>query len=177
VTIQYPERIGHALVIACAPNLSAQNIAFNEVARQAIITDPEFHDGHYYEHNTKPARGLRVARMVGHITYLSDDEMASKFGRNAPRQGQFIRSMPSSRSNRICATRVINSRTTSTPIPICVSPRRSTTSIPGEHGGNLTSRSSPRPRASWSCRSPPTGASRRIARAKSSRRCSTTGAM
>ena len=80
-TIQYPERIGHALVIACAPNLSAQNIAFNEVARQAIITDPEFHDGHYYEHNTKPARGLRVARMVGHITYLSDDEMASKFGR------------------------------------------------------------------------------------------------
>ena len=80
-TIQYPERIGHALVIACAPNLSAQNIAFNEVARQAIITDPDFHEGHYYEHNTKPARGLRVARMVGHITYLSDDEMASKFGR------------------------------------------------------------------------------------------------
>ena len=80
-TIQYPERIGHALVIACAPNLSAQNIAFNEVARQAIITDPDFHDGHYYEHNAKPTRGLRVARMVGHITYLSDDEMASKFGR------------------------------------------------------------------------------------------------
>jgi len=80
-TIQYPERIGHALVIACAPNLSAQNIAFNEVARQAIITDPDFHNGHYYEHNAKPARGLRVARMVGHITYLSDDEMASKFGR------------------------------------------------------------------------------------------------
>ncbi len=80
-TVQYPERIGHALVIACAPNLSAQNIAFNEVARQAIITDPDFHDGHYYEHNTKPARGLRVARMVGHITYLSDDEMANKFGR------------------------------------------------------------------------------------------------
>jgi len=80
-TIRYPERIGHALLIACAPNLSAQNIAFNEVARQAIITDPDFHDGHYYEHNTKPARGLRVARMVGHITYLSDDEMASKFGR------------------------------------------------------------------------------------------------
>ena len=80
-TIQYPQRIGHAIVIACAPNLSAQNIAFNEVARQAIITDPDFHDGHYYEHGTKPIRGLRVARMVGHITYLSDDEMASKFGR------------------------------------------------------------------------------------------------
>ena len=80
-TIQYPARIGHAVGIACAPNLSAQNIAVNGVARQAIITDPDFHEGHYYEHNTKPARGLRVARMVGHITYLSDDEMASKFGR------------------------------------------------------------------------------------------------
>ncbi len=80
-TIQYPARVGHALVIAGAPNLSAQNIAFNEVARQAIITDPDFHEGHYYEHNTRPVRGLRVARMVGHITYLSDDEMANKFGR------------------------------------------------------------------------------------------------
>jgi len=80
-TISFPERVRHALVIACAPNLSAQNIAFNEVARQAIITDPDFHGGHYYERNTRPTRGLRVARMVGHITYLSDDEMASKFGR------------------------------------------------------------------------------------------------
>ncbi len=80
-TIQFPERLRHALVIACAPNLSAQNIAFNEVARQAIITDPDFHGGDYYAHGTTPQRGLRVARMVGHITYLSDDEMASKFGR------------------------------------------------------------------------------------------------
>ena len=80
-TISFPESVRHALVIACAPNLSAQNIAFNEVARQAIITDPDFHGGHYYEHNTRPTRGLRVARMVGHITYLSDDEMAAKFGR------------------------------------------------------------------------------------------------
>jgi homoserine O-acetyltransferase/O-succinyltransferase len=80
-TYIHPERVRHALVIACAPNLSAQNIAFNEVARQAIVTDPDFHGGHYYEHNTRPTRGLRVARMVGHITYLSDDEMASKFGR------------------------------------------------------------------------------------------------
>jgi homoserine O-acetyltransferase len=80
-TIQYPERIAHALVIACAPNLSAQNIAFNEVARQAIITDPDFHDGAYLERGTRPERGLRVARMVGHITYLSDDVMASRFGR------------------------------------------------------------------------------------------------
>jgi len=80
-TYLHPGRVGHALVIACAPNLSAQNIAFNEVARQAIITDPDFHGGHYYGHDTRPTRGLRVARMIGHITYLSDDEMASKFGR------------------------------------------------------------------------------------------------
>jgi homoserine O-acetyltransferase/O-succinyltransferase len=80
-TVQFPERSGHALVIACTPSLSAQNIAFNEVARQAIITDPDFHGGDYYAHDTRPTRGLRVARMVGHITYLSDDEMAAKFGR------------------------------------------------------------------------------------------------
>ncbi len=80
-TYHHPQRVRHSIVIACAPNLSAQNIAFNEVARQAIITDPDFHGGHYYEHHTQPTRGLRVARMIGHITYLSDDEMAAKFGR------------------------------------------------------------------------------------------------
>ncbi|MEY3747356.1 MAG: hypothetical protein RL194_815 [Pseudomonadota bacterium] len=80
-TLSYPERIRHALVIASAPNLTAQNMAFNEVARQAIMTDPEFYDGHYYEHNTVPRRGLRIARMLGHITYLSDDAMGAKFGR------------------------------------------------------------------------------------------------
>jgi homoserine O-acetyltransferase/O-succinyltransferase len=79
--IRYPDRIAHSLVIAAAPNLSAQNIAFNEVARQAILTDPEFYGGHFYEHDTRPHRGLRVARMIGHITYLSDDQMAEKFGR------------------------------------------------------------------------------------------------
>jgi homoserine O-acetyltransferase len=79
--VSHPDRVRHSIVIACAPNLSAQNIAFNEVARQAIVTDPDFHDGHYYGQSTKPTRGLRVARMIGHITYLSDDEMASKFGR------------------------------------------------------------------------------------------------
>lgn len=80
-TISYPERVEHALVIASAPNLTAQNMAFNEVARQAIMTDPEFYDGHYYEHNAVPRRGLRIARMLGHITYLSDDAMGAKFGR------------------------------------------------------------------------------------------------
>ena len=80
-TIAYPERVKHALVIASAPNLTAQNMAFNEVARQAIITDPEFYGGDYYAHNTVPRRGLRIARMLGHITYLSDDAMGEKFGR------------------------------------------------------------------------------------------------
>ena len=79
--LQYPERIGHALLIASAPHLTAQNIAFNEVARQAILTDPDFHGGHYYEHGVVPTRGLKLARMLGHITYLSDDAMADKFGR------------------------------------------------------------------------------------------------
>ena len=80
-TVRYPQRLRHSIVIACAPNLSAQNIAFNEVARQAIITDPDFNEGNYQVQGVAPKRGLRVARMVGHITYLSDDEMASKFGR------------------------------------------------------------------------------------------------
>jgi homoserine O-acetyltransferase len=71
----------HCIAVATAPNLSAQNIAFNEVARRAIVTDPEFHGGHFYEHATLPRRGLRVARMIGHITYLSDDAMEAKFGR------------------------------------------------------------------------------------------------
>lgn len=79
--IAYPERVRHAFVIASAPNLTAQNMAFNEVARQAIITDPEFYEGDYYNHGTVPRRGLRIARMLGHITYLSDDVMGEKFGR------------------------------------------------------------------------------------------------
>ena len=80
-TLSYPERVAHALVIASAPKLTAQNIAFNDVARQAILTDPDFHGGHFYGQGVVPTRGLRLARMLGHITYLSDDNMASKFGR------------------------------------------------------------------------------------------------
>ena len=79
--VDLPERIRHAVVIAAAPRLSAQNIAFNEVARQAILSDSEFHDGHYLAKNTLPRTGVSLARMVGHITYLSDDAMGSKFGR------------------------------------------------------------------------------------------------
>jgi len=80
-SLQFPERIRHAMVIASAPKLSAQNIAFNEVARQAIISDPDFHGGHYTEHGVVPVNGLRLARMIGHITYLSDSQMGEKFGR------------------------------------------------------------------------------------------------
>lgn len=80
-TLQYPERVRHAVVVASAPNLNAENIAFNEVARRAIVTDPDFHGGHFYEHGIVPKRGLRIARMIGHITYLSDDVMNEKFGR------------------------------------------------------------------------------------------------
>jgi len=80
-TIAFPQRVRHALVIASAPNLTAQNMAFNEVARQAIMTDPDFYEGDYYSHQTLPCRGLRIARMLWHITYLSDDVMGEKFGR------------------------------------------------------------------------------------------------
>jgi homoserine O-acetyltransferase len=80
-TLRHPERVRHCIAVATAPNLSAQNIAFNEVARRAIVTDPDFHGGHFYAHGVVPKRGLRVARMIGHITYLSDDAMEAKFGR------------------------------------------------------------------------------------------------
>ncbi|MEN9374395.1 MAG: hypothetical protein RIR79_1947 [Pseudomonadota bacterium] len=80
-TLQFPQRMRHAVVIASAPNLNAENIAFNEVARRAITTDPDFHGGNFYAHGVKPKRGLRIARMIGHITYLSDDVMNEKFGR------------------------------------------------------------------------------------------------
>lgn len=85
--LRHPQRLRQCIAIATAPNLSAQNIAFNEVARRAIVTDPDFHGGHFYAHGVVPKRGLRVARMIGHITYLSDDAMAEKFGRSL-RNGQ-----------------------------------------------------------------------------------------
>ena len=78
--------MGHCIAIATAPNLSAQNIAFNEVARRAIITDPDFHGGHFYAHGVVPKRGLTVARMVGHITYLSDDSMEAEVRPRAARR-------------------------------------------------------------------------------------------
>ncbi|MEO6959546.1 MAG: homoserine O-acetyltransferase [Burkholderiaceae bacterium] len=87
--IACPDRVGHCIVIASTSRLSAQNIGFNEVARRSIISDPDFYGGDYYAHNTVPKRGLSVARMVGHITYLSDEDMAEKFGRTqrAPAEG------------------------------------------------------------------------------------------
>jgi homoserine O-acetyltransferase len=80
-SIKFPDRLRHCIVIASTPKLSAQNIAFNDVARQAILTDPDYHGGDFYEHGVVPKNGLKVARMIGHITYLSNDDMAEKFGR------------------------------------------------------------------------------------------------
>jgi homoserine O-acetyltransferase len=91
-SIQYPDRLKYCLVIASAMDLSAQNIAFNEIARQAILSDTHFHEGRYLEHDTNPSQGLALARMVGHVTYLSDDAMASKFGRDL-RRGSFDKSV------------------------------------------------------------------------------------
>ncbi len=87
-SLAYPDRVRHVFAIAAAPRLTAQNIAFNDVARSAILTDPDFHGGNFYQHKVVPTRGLRLARMLGHITYLSDDAMADKFGRGL-RSGQF----------------------------------------------------------------------------------------
>lgn len=87
--VDFPKRLRSAVIIASAPKLSAQNIAFNEVARQSILSDPDFHGGHYYEMDTYPKRGLILARMVGHITYLSDDAMKQKFGRDL-KTGKFL---------------------------------------------------------------------------------------
>ncbi|MBN1379462.1 MAG: homoserine O-acetyltransferase [Gammaproteobacteria bacterium] len=86
--IDQPDKLRHALVIAAAPKLTAQNIAFNEIARASILTDPDFHEGRYFDHGVVPARGLRLARMLGHITYQSDDSMGDKFGREL-REGRF----------------------------------------------------------------------------------------
>jgi len=87
-SLAHPDRVRHVFAIAAAPRLTAQNIAFNDVARSAILTDPDFHGGNFYQHNAVPVRGLRLARMLGHITYLSDDAMADKFGREL-RSGRF----------------------------------------------------------------------------------------
>jgi homoserine O-acetyltransferase len=87
-SLAHPDRVRHVFAIAAAPRLTAQNIAFNDVARSAILTDPDFHGGNFYQHHVVPTRGLRLARMLGHITYLSDDAMADKFGREL-RSGRF----------------------------------------------------------------------------------------
>ena len=177
-TLRYPERIRHALVIAAAPNLSAQNIAFNEVARQAIVTDPDFHGGHFYEHGVVPRRGLRVARMIGHITYLSDEQMerevrprscatALKFSFAPEFQ---IESYLRYQGDKFAEYFDANTYLRITKALDYFDPARAT-------GGDLA-----RALAPATCRflrrhrSPPTGASRRRARARSSRRWSTTGA-
>ena len=88
-SVDYPDRLKRCVIIASTPKLSAQNIAFNEVARQSILSDPDFKDGRYIQAGTYPRRGLILARMVGHITYLTDDAMKAKFGRDL-KSGKFM---------------------------------------------------------------------------------------
>src|SRR5690606_33201437 len=90
--LEYPDRLRHCVVIASAMKLSAHNIAFNEIARRAIKSDPHFHDGDYLGHDTLPRNGLALARMIGHVTYLSDELMGTRFGREL-RRGSFARGM------------------------------------------------------------------------------------
>ena len=97
--ISYPERLRHAVVIAAAPKLSAQNIAFNEVARQSITSDPDFHQGRYYEHGTYPKKGLTLARMIGHITYLSEHALRGKFGKDSLKGENFGRDLRTGKLN------------------------------------------------------------------------------
>ena len=121
--ITLPERVANCLVIASTPRLSAQNIGFNEVARRAIITDPDFHGGDYYAQETVPRRGLSVARMIGHITYLSDDDMAESSAAPSARRARTapttMAMTSSSRWSRTCATRARSSPAISTPTPTC----------------------------------------------------------
>ncbi|MBV8817958.1 MAG: homoserine O-acetyltransferase, partial [Acidobacteriaceae bacterium] len=86
--VSYPDSVASAIPIAGTARHSAQQIAFNEVGRQAIMADPDWHDGNYYG-RSRPARGLAVARMVGHITYMSDHSMREKFGRRLRDQDMF----------------------------------------------------------------------------------------
>jgi homoserine O-acetyltransferase/O-succinyltransferase len=170
-TITYPERIGHALVIAAAPRLSAQNIAFNEVARQAITTDPDFHGGDFYAHGVVPTRGLRLARMLGHITYLSDDAMMEKFGR-VLRSGalnfNFDVDFEVESYLRYQGDKFSESFDANTYL---LSPRRSTTSIPHATTAAISVPLWLRQRqAIWSFRLLPTGAFRPPVRARSCRR-------
>ena len=178
-TLQYPERVRHAVVVASAPNLTAENIAFNEVARRAIVTDPDFHGGHFYRHSVIPKRGLRIARMIGHITYLSDDVMNEKFGRQL-REGldlkystqdiefqieSYLRYQGDKFSEYFDANTYL------------LITRALDYFDPARAFGATSPRPwrAPRPNFCWLA-SPPTGAFRPSARARSSRRCSTTAA-
>ena len=87
-SVTYPDWVTHCVVIAAAPGLTAQNIAFNEIARQAIFSDPDWCGGDYIDANTAPEKGMALARMVGHLTYMSADNMSDRFGREL-RQGSF----------------------------------------------------------------------------------------
>ena len=88
-SIAYPEMLRTAIVIATTGKLSTQGIAFNAVGRNAIMSDPHWHKGAYYETGNIPRQGLSIARMIGHITYLSDESMRQKFGRRLQAREDF----------------------------------------------------------------------------------------
>jgi homoserine O-acetyltransferase len=175
-----PERLRHCVVIASTAKLSAQNIAFNDVARQAILSDPDYHGGDFYEHGVVPKNGLRVARMVGHITYLSDDDMAEKFGRklrDAPRRRLQIRLRRRLRNRILPALpgRQVQRILRRQHLPADHQGARLLR--PGApHGGDLAKTLAGTKAKFFLAPSPPTGASRRSAAAKSCRRWSATAA-
>jgi homoserine O-acetyltransferase len=174
-SLMYPERLRHCIVVASTPKLSAQNIAFNEVARSSILSDPDFHGGNYYAHNVKPKRGLRVARMIGHITYLSDEDMAEKFGRSLKAEDirfsfdvEFqVESYLRYQGDKFAEYFDANTYLLITRALDYFDPALA-------FGGDLTRAMAQTQAKSWWSASPPTGALRRTAAARSSRRCSTT---
>ncbi len=87
-SVSYPDWVEHCVIVAAAPSLTAQNIAFNEIARQAIYADPDWRDGNYLAASAQPTTGMALARMVGHLTYMSADRMSDRFGRDL-RSGSF----------------------------------------------------------------------------------------
>jgi homoserine O-acetyltransferase/O-succinyltransferase len=135
-TLQYPQRVRNAVIVASAPNLTAENIAFNEVARRAIVTDPDFHGGHFYRHGVLPKRGLRIARMLGHITYLSDDVMNEKFGRQlkAPTLPAARGSLPPEGALRLRPGEAVDSTPTLVATRTALPPEGALRLRPGEAG-------------------------------------------
>ncbi|WP_376707685.1 alpha/beta fold hydrolase [Nocardioides alcanivorans] len=126
--VDAPDEIERAVLVAASSQLSAENIGFSAVAREAIMGDPDFHDGRYVDHGVVPAHGLKVARMMAHITYVSDESLARKFGRRRVEGVGRTGSESTSRWRAICITRATRSSGASMRSPTSTSPDFSTTS-------------------------------------------------